>query len=86
MGPGNYAARLCYNFELGSYDDWFLPSDEELNELYKQKNTVGGFVSDYYYWSSSEYDSDYAWGRDFNGYRYGSYKSFIRYVRATRAF
>ena len=57
LGTGNYAARLCYDFELGGYDDWFLPSKDELNELYKQKDTVGGFAS-VSYWSSSE-DSSY---------------------------
>ncbi len=56
LGSGNYAAQLCSDLELGGYDDCFLPSKDELNELYKQKDTVGGFAS-YDYWSSSEISS-----------------------------
>ena len=86
LGSGNYAARLCYDFELGGYDDWFLPSKDELNELYKQKDTVGDFASSYY-WSSSELSSSLAWRQGFpNGsqYYYGKYGD--NYVRAVRAF
>ena len=35
------------------YDDWFLPSLDELNQLHLQQATVGGFTSGSY-WSSSE--------------------------------
>ncbi len=87
LGSGNYAARLCYDFELGGYDDWFLPSKDELNELYKQKDTVGGFAS-YSYWSSSEFSSSDAWGQYFSdGSQYGSGGKYGGgYVRAVRAF
>ncbi len=50
----NYAAKLCADLEYGGYDDWFLPSKDELAKMYAQKNTIGGF--DDLYWSSSEYD------------------------------
>ena len=66
--------------------DWFLPSKEELNQLYSKKTTVGGFVVNTY-WSSSEYDASHAWVQNFTagGQGYGS-KSNIRYVRPIRAF
>ena len=84
---GNYAARLCYDLELGGYDDWFLPSKNELNELYKQKDVVGGFASSDYYWSSLEFDSGQASKQSFGtGNRYISTKNFNDYVRAVRAF
>ncbi len=89
LGPGNYAARLCYDFELGGFDDWFLPSNDELNELYKQKDSVGGFVSFLsLYWSSSESTSRYTWSQFFsnNGIRALSSKFDTRDVRAVRAF
>ena len=45
-------------------DGWRLPSKSELNELYKAKSAVGGF-SDFYYWSSTEIDANYAWNQYF---------------------
>jgi hypothetical protein len=85
--PGTYAALLCKKYKGGGYTDWFLPSRDELNELYKQKKWVGGFASAYY-WTSSEFDSSSSWGVNFyDGYqRHGLYKYFTYYVRAVRAF
>ena len=50
------AARLCDNLVLSGYSDWFLPSKDELNKLYQNRNLIGGFGSDYY-WSSLENSS-----------------------------
>lgn len=49
---GNGAASICVDLVLGGYDDWFLPSKDELNKLYLNKAAIGGFVN-YSYWSSS---------------------------------
>ena len=68
-------------------DDWFLPSKDELNAMYEQlhKKAVGGFAN-FYYWSSSENVSNYAWGQDFyNGYLYGNHRVDRNYVRCIRA-
>jgi len=46
------AARICNDLVLNGYSDWFLPSNDELNQLCLQKCWVGGFFS-YYYWCSS---------------------------------
>ena len=35
--------------------DWFLPSKDELNQLYLQKTAVGGISVYSFYWSSSQY-------------------------------
>ena len=86
LGSGNYAARICYDLVLGGHDDWFLPSRDELNELYKQKSTVGGFASPNYR-SSSESSSNYAWEQGFhNGFQYYGNKNVGSHVRAVRAF
>ncbi len=81
-----YAAKICDELNEGGVTDWFLPSKDELAELYDQKTTVGGFSSDFY-WSSSEDDSNNAWKQYFiNGNQFGSYRSSGGMVRAVRAF
>lgn len=63
------AAKLCFDLVLDGYDDWFLPSKDELNLLYLQRDLVGGFVSDGNapYWSSTEYEESFgAWRQLFS--------------------
>ena len=91
----DYAARLCDNLVSGGRDDWFLPSQDELNAIWTNlvndgtgaSNGVGGFALDYY-WASSEYGAGYAWiqGMD-EGLQYNNYKNnYSGRVRAVRAF
>ncbi|MDG1735285.1 MAG: DUF1566 domain-containing protein [Crocinitomicaceae bacterium] len=83
------AADLCANLTLGGYSDWFLPSKDELTQMYfnLHQQGLGGF-SDFYYWSSSEAASNNAWVRRFaNGYLDVANKNLTTlYVRAVRAF
>ena len=37
------AARVCSELSLNGYSDWFLPSINELEMLYLNRNVVGGF-------------------------------------------
>lgn len=60
----SYAANECLGFVENGYQDWYLPSKDELNELYKQKNVVGGFQL-FTYWSSSEANVSKAWLQNF---------------------
>jgi hypothetical protein len=70
----------------GTYDDWYLPSKEELNQLYLNSAAVGGFANGRY-WSSSEGANNYAWDKNFNdGTQYGLNKDQPGYVRPVRAF
>ena len=86
QGAGNYAASLCHNLNLGGYTDWYLPSRDELNQLYFNQAVVGGFAGSIY-WSSSEYDNNDAQGQDFNYGAHGySSKNSVLAVRAVRAF
>ena len=41
------AARLCGDLVLGGYSDWFLPSRDELFQMYLNKFSIGGFANDY---------------------------------------
>ena len=89
------AARLCGDLVLGGYSDWFLPSRDELFQMYLNKFAIGGFANDYY-WSSSEHDDDgdlgqydgiYAWWVRFNNGEQGwGDKNAPDYVRAARYF
>jgi TonB-dependent SusC/RagA subfamily outer membrane receptor len=55
------AAGLCHNLELNGYSDWFLPSVNELQLIYRNlhEKGIGGF-SETYYWSSTQ-DKFGAW-------------------------
>lgn len=79
----NEAKKACA--ALG--DSWRLPTKGELNELYIQKNEIGGFAIDYY-WSSSEVNDYDAWNQYFaNGYqKYYIKKYELGCVRAVRGF
>ncbi len=80
------AAKLCADYSNEGYDDWYLPSKNELNKLYLNKTAIGAFVLDYY-WSSSEISNEAAWDQDFyNGDHYGYPKDGTGRVRAVRAF
>ena len=80
------AARLCGDLVLNGYSDWYLPSKDELNKLYINQVAVGGF-SNFYYWSSSEYNIVLAWNQGFNlGDQDSDTKNYLLRVRAVRAF
>lgn len=82
----SYAAGLARSYNGGGYDDWYLPSKDELNLLYLSKDIIGGFA-DNYYWSSTEYSSAEAWYQYFvGGSQLYNYKSGTLNIRAIRSF
>jgi hypothetical protein len=82
------AARLCGDLSEGGYSDWYLPSKNELNKLYLNKDAIGGFTSSTsVYWSSTESDTFGAWVQNFNdGTSNFASKSSNPSVRAIRSF
>jgi hypothetical protein len=42
------------------YDDWYLPSKDELNQMYSQRASIGGLAGSEY-WTSSEFSATQAY-------------------------
>jgi len=90
----NSAAALANSYESEingiEFNDWFLPSKDELNEIWVGLEGVGflGVDPDFFYWSSSENGADSAWEQDFDepGNPSSSEKSEELLVRPVRAF
>jgi hypothetical protein len=89
----DYAAKLCADYRGGGYDDWFLPSKDELNQMYQNlKANLYGFYGTY--WSSSVYSKGSAWGQCFissnqdfdSGSQYILLRDYPFKVRPVRAF
>lgn len=55
------AARICTDLNQSGYSDWYLPSIDELQELFNNRTAIGGFSTTSYYLSSTEYNSNYPW-------------------------
>jgi hypothetical protein len=87
----SFAAKLCDNLTLGGQSDWFLPSRDELNLMFKNmhQNGQGKFntSASFRYWCSTEEYSKTVWSYSFLYEGDSStYKSDSHYVRAVRAF
>jgi hypothetical protein len=100
------AAKVCADYTVDengvTYDDWFLPSKDELNLMWSNladsdgngintgptdPNNIGNFATSFY-WSSKEFDNNNAWDQRFvNGSKSADSKDNITdNVRAVRAF
>lgn len=85
---GSYAAKICRDYNGGGYSDWFLPSIDELYQLYLNRGVIGGFGGNEY-WSSYECDNVDARSQIFGNVsitQYCTFKSDYYYVRAVRFF
>jgi hypothetical protein len=84
----NIAARLCRDLSLNGYNDWFLPSADEMKQIALNKDHIPGIASNGNYWTSTEYTDNEAYATQINspnGY-YGGSKSWNLRVRAIRSF
>jgi hypothetical protein len=92
------AARLCANFVAGSYDDWYLPSKEELRWLNRNRTLINetavanngtSFSSalSSWYWSSTQIGLGSAWAVQLDGgFTIDFDKVNVMNVRAIRSF
>ena len=102
QGGSTSAAAICSAYTGGSFNDWYLPSIEELNKMYLNigngnslgLGNIGGFANRHY-WSSTEIptyiDNHYNHSAFSQEFGYGSQTNFNKsngylYVRAIRAF
>lgn len=86
---GNFAVNMCLNLTQGGYNDWYLPSKDELNALYDCYSQ--GYLPDLQdkkIWSSTQYDSQKAWSQTFNsnGTQLSENKDISNSVIAIRTF
>ena len=84
------AAAYASGYEYGGFSDWFLPSIDELQELYAvealEAGTIPGLLSNNH-WSSTEYSATQAEYQNLGDGGQGfSAKSNSLYVRPVRAF
>ena len=83
------AAQACADYGNGTgYDDWFLPSKDELNKIYENRSVLNTTFKAGEYWSSSEARSNGAYRLNFSD---GTWKNEVDrtypwYVRPIRAF
>jgi len=89
---GSYAAKKCKDYNVGSFSDWYLPSKDELAQLYANRVAIGNFTTTAgtYYWSSTEDSSNYyaAFSLSFDGTNQNGAapKTVSYHVRAVRSF
>jgi len=86
------ASKACAAYSNNGKNDWFLPSKDELNELYNARSHVGGLYGNFY--SSSQGNStggEYGLGAWAQSFVDGQQVSAVKYTsginaRAIRAF
>ena len=81
----NSAAFNALNATIEGYTDWYLPSKDELKEMYNTignggpEGNIGGFSSGHY-WSSSEYE----YGSDHSAWYVSLYFGYAGYIGQSR--
>jgi TolB-like protein len=90
VSSSNCAAKACFEYSTAqtAKGEWFLPSKDELNLLYKNLGTrILVTATEGYHCASSQYSNDGMWVQLFrDGYQYGNIKDVPNSVRAIRAF
>jgi len=83
----NEAIKSCKEYRGGGFEDWRLPSKDELDKLYINRIAIGGFKERNYYWSGTESDLNDAWDQSFRtGSHNLGYKLDNNRIRPVRTF
>jgi len=84
------SARICDELILNGYTDWFLPSLDELAQMYTKLAADGlGNFANHTYWSSTQADANQAFTVNMNNGNQGTHAkddTSNRYTRAMRRF
>jgi len=87
LGNGTYATKICFDLIRNGYSDWFLPSKDELEEMFDLTGQYALPENDYY-WASTESGGS-GWGsgawsssKYFGGYNGANITSGVRAVRS----
>jgi len=84
------SARICDQLTLNGYSDWFLPSLDELAQMYTKLAADGlGNFANHTYWSSTQQSATQAYTIDMNNGNQGTHakdNTSNRYTRAMRRF
>ncbi|GLR18811.1 DUF1566 domain-containing protein [Portibacter lacus] len=67
-GQKSSAAQHCNLLTYGGFDDWYLPSKEELKQVFQKKSEInpvatangGEILGNSWYWNSTEFNDIYA--------------------------
>ena len=63
IGLGTYAAKLCSDHIENGYNDWFLPTWQEMEKIQQNQALIGGFQPQEY-WTANN-DGNQAWSTNF---------------------
>ncbi|POR00580.1 hypothetical protein AU468_09545 [Alkalispirochaeta sphaeroplastigenens] len=88
QAPADHAAHLASGAMINGFDDWFLPSNQELHALYENlfRRQAGGLLRESY-WSSTERNPERAMAFNFDtGGQISAMKTNAYRVRPIRAF
>jgi hypothetical protein len=83
------ATLYCQLLTIDNKNDWRMPTKDELNVMYTNKDVIGGFVD--YYWCSTPVEGDLSsnWGQNFKTGKQGEWgiarsKAGVRIVRVPK--
>lgn len=62
LKSSEYGAKACSKYVYGGYDDWFMPSKNEINLIFMNRSILALSIFDYgTYWASSERSAEQGW-------------------------